>query len=69
MDPAASDEDEDNLLDLEEIMERLGDEDPDQVSQDMTRRQRFDLCADCHREFLKNPLGQESKSFVQFSKN
>jgi hypothetical protein len=67
--PADADEDEDNLLDLEEIMERLSDEDPDQVDQDMYRRQRFDLCADCHRKFSQNPLGRETKSYVQFSKN
>jgi hypothetical protein len=27
------------------------------------------LCADCHRLFNQNPLGQESKTLVQFSKN
>ena len=69
IDPAAADEDEDNLLDLDEILERLESDDSGDVSQDIYRRQRFDLCADCHRFFTQNPLGQESKTLVQFSKN
>lgn len=69
VDPAAADEDEDNLLDLDEILERLESEDSEQVSQDIYRRQRFDLCSDCQRQFVQNPLGQESKTLVQFSKN
>ncbi len=69
IDPVASDEDEDNLLDLDEILERLDAADSEQISQDIYRRQRFDLCADCHRQFLENPLGSETKASVQFSQN
>jgi hypothetical protein len=69
VEPATADEDEDNLLELEEILERLDAADSEQVSQDIYRRQRFDLCADCHRQFVQNPLGQEAKSLVHFSKN
>jgi hypothetical protein len=39
------------------------------LSQNFYSRQRFDLCADCHRLFLQNPLGQDSKNLVLFSKN
>ena len=69
IDPASEDEDDDNLLDLDEILERLDEADSDQVDQDIYRRQRFDLCADCHRQFTRNPLGREAKMSVQFSKN
>lgn len=69
IDPAAASEEEDNLLDLDEILERLESGDSEQISQDVYRRQRFDLCLDCHRQFLQNPLGQEAKTPVHFSKN
>jgi hypothetical protein len=69
MDPAPADEDEDNLLDLDEILERLEAEDPEQVDQEVNRRQRFDLCADCHRNFARNPLGRDAKVPVHFSQN
>ena len=69
IDPVAADEDDDNLLDLDEILERLDAADSEQISQDIYRRQRFDLCADCHRQFLENPLGPETKASVQFSQN
>ncbi len=69
IDPVASDEDEDNLLDLDEILERLEAADSEQNGQDIYRRQKFDLCADCHRRFQENPLGVEAKTSVQFSQN
>ncbi len=69
IDPVAADEDDDNLLDLDEILERLDAADSEQISQDIYRRQRFDLCAGCHRQFLENPLGLEAKASVQFSQN
>ncbi len=64
------DDDRDHLLELHEILERLDDaEDQSPIDDDVYRKQRFDLCADCYRKFVKNPLGREFASPLGFSKN
>ena len=64
-----SDEDDrDNLLEMNEILERMDDTANGTVGDDVYQSLRFDLCPDCRRRFLKNPLGRESKKF-NFSKN
>ena len=30
---------------------------------------RFDLCPECHKKFLKDPLGREAARSIDFSKN
>ncbi len=61
--------DGDHLEQIEELLSSLDPEECDQLSQDVYRRQRFDLCADCRRAFVKNPLGTDAFTAVQFSKN
>ena len=43
-------------VEIDAIIEQLHHADPDEVEDQVYRRLRFDLCADCHRQFLKNPL-------------
>ena len=61
-DPVAEeteDADADHLEELSEILEQLDDEDVE--AQDEGRREmRFDLCPECHKRFLKDPLGREA---------
>lgn len=63
------DEDSDHLLEIHEILERQLDIDNDQVGADVYRKCRFDLCANCHRKFVKNPVGRDSMSHFGFSQN
>jgi len=42
---------------LESIVEQLRTADPDEVEDQTYRSLRFDLCAGCHRDFLREPLG------------
>lgn len=64
------DDDRDHLLELHEILERLDDdEDHPTVDEDVYRKQRFDLCPECYRKFVKNPLGRELATSLGFSKN
>jgi hypothetical protein len=70
LDPLAADEDDDrdNLLEMQEILQRMEDMEEGTVGDDVYQTLRFDLCRECRRKFLKNPLGRESKKF-NFSKN
>ncbi|MCS7045711.1 MAG: hypothetical protein NZO58_05095, partial [Gemmataceae bacterium] len=33
------------------------------------RRLRYDLCSECHRRFLRDPLAKEQRKLLHFSKN
>jgi hypothetical protein len=63
-----ADDDRDNLLEMHEILERMDDAENGSVGGDVYQALRFDLCPDCRRRFVKNPLGRETKKF-NFSKN
>lgn len=63
------DDDRDQLLEVQEILERLDDSEDDQVGEDVYQQMRFDLCPKCTRKFRKNPLGRELSKQFDFSKN
>lgn len=63
-----SDGDRDHLQEIQEILLRAEDADDDQIGDDVYQQLRFDLCCDCRKTFLRNPLGREVKQF-DFSKN
>ena len=70
-DPVIADEDDDrdHLQEIQEILERLEDVDDSQIGDDVYQQIRLDLCADCRKRFLKNPLGRESAKTFDFSEN
>ena len=71
-DPSASDEeddDRDHLQEIQDILERLEDDDGDRVGEDVYQQLRFDLCPECRKKFLKNPLGRKHAEQFDFSKN
>ena len=57
-----SDDDLDQEGELAKVIEELKSADPDEVEDQIYRSFRFDLCAACHRVFLKHPLGQLPQS-------
>jgi hypothetical protein len=61
-------DDRDNLLEMQQILQRMEDMEDGTVGEDVYQTLRFDLCPECRRRFVKNPLGRESKKF-NFSKN
>jgi hypothetical protein len=65
------DDDRDHLQEIQDVLERLEDAQSDQVGDDVYQQLRFDLCPECRKRFLKNPLGAEMvvAKAVGFSKN
>jgi hypothetical protein len=72
LDPAAAAEDEndrDHLEELQDILECLEDADDAQIGDDVYQQLRFDLCPQCRKRFLQNPLGREVAKAFGFSSN
>jgi hypothetical protein len=72
MDPLDTDEsedDRDHLLEIQEILERLDDSASDLISDEIYQKRRFDLCPECYRKFIKNPLSGEAPAHLDFSQN
>ena len=68
MDADELDDDRDHLLEVQEILEKLEDADSELISDELYQRCRYDLCSDCYREFIKNPVGYDRAHFG-FSQN
>ena len=69
-DDTATEEDLDQLAVLHQSLEGLNEPSiHDETQEDDSHRGRYDLCANCHREFLENPLGRETVAQIGFSNN
>jgi hypothetical protein len=71
-DPSALDEaddDRDHLQEIQEILQRSEEAADECVGSDVYEQLRFDLCTDCRKKFLKNPLAREATKQFDFSKN
>jgi hypothetical protein len=69
-DPLKLEEDDrDNMQELHEILERLDDAQSPEIGEDVYQQLRFDLCPECRKKFLKNPLGGRITEQFDFSKN
>lgn len=72
MDPVDADQvedDRDHLLEVHEILERSHDEGDECISDDVYQKRCYDLCPDCHRMFVQNPLGHKTTPQFGFSHN
>ena len=72
MEPLEVDEfedDRDHLLEIQEILERLEDAESEAVGEELYQRRRYDLCPDCYRQFIKNPVGHDARAHLGFSQN
>jgi hypothetical protein len=63
------DEDRDHLLELQNILEKMSDAEREEISQNAYQHHSYDLCSDCHRQFVKNPLAVDTAGKLQFSDN
>ncbi len=71
MDPCNEDDgsDRDHLEEVQDILERLEQEDGEQMSSDVYREMRYDLCSECHKKFVADPLGRQMAMHFDFSEN
>ncbi len=72
-DPQATNDDDENdrdhLQEIQDILECLEDADDNQIGDDVYQQLRFDLCPECRKKFLENPLGRETAKAFGFSSN
>lgn len=54
---SAHDLNRDRASQIEALIDDLSNADPGAIEDQTYRCFRFDLCANCHRDFLANPLG------------
>jgi len=64
-----SEDDRDALEDLHEILERVGDATDENIGDEVYQQLRFDLCPECRKKLLKNPLGRKVADKHDFSRN
>lgn len=71
IDPTADerDDDRDHLAEIQDILQRTADSNDPNISDDVYEHLRFDLCPECRKKFVKNPLGREGSKQFDFSKN
>jgi len=71
-DPIASleeEDDRDHLQEIQDILERIEDSEDDRIGDDVYQQLRFDLCPECRKKFIENPLGREVAKAFGFSDN
>jgi hypothetical protein len=70
-DPSTTEDenDRDHLQEVQDVLERMEDVESEQVGEDVYQTLRFDLCPECRRKFVKNPLARETAKLCDFSEN
>ncbi|MGB0761304.1 MAG: hypothetical protein ACPGPS_17300 [Rubripirellula sp.] len=63
-------DDVDHLNELHQILEGMNEPvvESDEAAE-TSHHGRYDLCPECHRQFLKNPLGRDAVLALGFSNN
>ena len=54
---------------IQPLRERLEDAESEAISDELYQRRRFDLCAECYRRFIKDPVGIDARAHFGFSQN
>jgi hypothetical protein len=69
--PAGVDADRDHLSEIHEILEGMGGlgSNDESIGEDVYQQLRFDLCSECRKKFLRDPLGRRLAGQLDFSKN
>ena len=63
------DEDRDHLEEIQDILERMEDAPGNEIGDEVYQQLRFDLCPECRKKFIHNPLGRETAKAFGFSAN
>jgi hypothetical protein len=62
-------DDPDHLDEIQDMLDSADDLCSSVFDDDVYQRKQFDLCKDCFRNYIKNPLSRESTTPLGFSKN
>ncbi len=62
-------DDPDHLDEIQDMLESADDLCSSVFDDDVYQRKQFDLCKDCFRNYIKNPLSRETNTPLGFSKN
>lgn len=62
-------DDTDHLGIVEDLLESSDDICSSALGDEIYQRKRYDLCAECYRQYMKSPLGKETSIPFGFSKN
>jgi hypothetical protein len=68
-DGGSVDDDRDYLTEIHEYLERLDEDDDESFERAECQLLRFNLCDDCRKNFLLDPLGRRVAQPFDFSKN
>lgn len=60
---------EDHMEEISQLIKQMDDMDEQELEDQVYKNFRFDLCPECHKKFLKDPLGREAARSIEFSKN
>jgi hypothetical protein len=63
------DSDRDHLQEIEDILEQLDASCELPPGDEVYQQLRFDLCAECRKKFLNDPLGRRMAQHLDFSQN
>ena len=63
------DDDRDHLQEIQDLLEQLDEADEAELGGEVYCQRRFDLCNECRRRFVKNPLGRMTSEQLGFSQN
>ncbi|MCA9133689.1 MAG: hypothetical protein KDA45_11060 [Planctomycetales bacterium] len=61
--------DQDGLLEMDQMLEQLEEGVMEDAGSVLYQRKQYDLCPDCYRKFVKNPMGSEKVIPFGFSHN
>ena|SRR3989304_9339188 len=65
----AIDSDRDHLQEIDDVLEGLDDLEVSQIGEEVYQQLRFDLCSECRKKFLLDPLGRRLAQQLDFSQN
>jgi hypothetical protein len=60
---------EDHMEEISELIKQMDDMDEQELEDQVYKSFRFDLCPECHKKFLKDPLSRDASRSIDFSKN
>jgi hypothetical protein len=64
-----ADLEDDHLAEVSELLQELEDADEEMELPAASKQFRYDLCCDCHKRFVRDPLSKEHQHKLYFSKN
>ena len=60
---------EDHMEEISELIKQMDSMDEQELEDQVYKSFRFDLCPECHKKFLKDPLSRDAARSIDFSKN